>query len=42
MINKKLYQTNISNKKDLIKLMKEWCWERKNPDIKDYEIIMEL
>ena len=30
------------NKKDLIKLMKEWYWERKNPDIKDYEIIMEL
>ena len=41
MINKKLYQTNISNKKDF-KLMKEWCRERKNPDIKDYEIIMEL
>ena len=42
MIDKKLYQTNVSDKKDLIRLMKEWCWERKNPDVKNYEIIMEL
>lgn len=42
MIDNKLYQTNVPDKKDLIKLMKEWCWERKNPDVKDYEIIMEL
>ena len=42
MINNKLYQTNVSDKKDLISLMKEWCCERKNPDVKNYEIIMEL
>ena len=42
MIDKKLYQTNVSDKKDLIRLMKEWCWERKNPDVKNYEIIMGL
>ena len=42
MIDKKLYQTNVSDKKDLIRLMKEWCWERKNPDVKNYKIIMEL
>ena len=30
------------DKKDLIRLMKEWCCERKNPDVKNYEIIMEL
>lgn len=42
MIDNKLYQTNVSDKKDLLKLMKEWCCERKNPDVKNYEIIMEL
>lgn len=42
MLDNKLYQSNVPDKKDLIRLMKEWCWERKNPDIKDYEIIMEL
>ena len=42
MIDKKLYQTNVSDKKDLIRLMKEWSCERKNPDVKNYEIIMEL
>ncbi len=35
-----LYQTELSSKEELIKMMKAWCVERKEPDISSYRKIL--
>lgn len=37
-----LYQTLLQDKEALTKTIKEWCFERTEPDISDYQKIMDL
>lgn len=37
-----LYQTLLQDKEELTKTIKDWCLERKEPDISDYQKILDL
>lgn len=40
-IDRQLYQTEVTDKEELLRLTKDWCLYRKNPDVSNYQLILD-